>query len=185
MEPEAAKMIWSRSTGKRKLCYTTFIGDGDSKSYTKVSQMNPYDSLPIHKEECLAHVSKRLKKTLCKIKKNTQKRSFFQTKLSEPKTDYIASNYSTVILQHRGKSPAEIAKALNTFLTHVSGDHSNCPTDTWCRWKQTSCTAKPPPTAPTNYTPNELSKVREVFQTYATEEFCSHLTLGLTQKANE
>ena len=27
--------IWSRSVEKRKLCYTTFIGDGDSKSYQK------------------------------------------------------------------------------------------------------------------------------------------------------
>ena len=65
MEPEAAQMIWRRSTEMRKICYTTFIGDGDSKSYNQVSEMNPYDSILIHKEECLAHVAKRLKKTLC------------------------------------------------------------------------------------------------------------------------
>ena len=32
MEPAVAQLIWSRSVEKRKLCYTTFIGDGDSKS---------------------------------------------------------------------------------------------------------------------------------------------------------
>ena len=31
MEPAAAKLIWSRSVEKHKLCYTTFIRDGDSK----------------------------------------------------------------------------------------------------------------------------------------------------------
>ena len=145
MEPEAAKIIWSRSIEKRKLCYTIFIGDGDSKSYSQVSQMNPYDSLPIHKEECLSHVTKRLKKTLCRIKKNTKKQSFVQTKLSEQKADYISSKYSTVILQNRGNSPAVIAGGLNTFLNHASGHHSTCPEDSWCQWRQTSSTAKPPP----------------------------------------
>ena len=185
MEPEAAKTIWGRSTLKRKLCYNTFIGDGDSKSYTQVCQMNPYDSLPIHKEECLAHVVKRIKKTLCRIKKNTAKQSYIQCKLTVPKADYVSTNYSTVVLQNRGKSPAQLAKGLNTFLYHVSGDHSNCPLDTWCRWKRTSSTTKPPPTKPTNYTPKEILKIHEVFDIYATEEFCSHLTLGLTQNANE
>ena len=132
MEPEAAKIIWGRSTEKRKLCYTTFIGDGESKSYNQVSNMNPYGTLPIHKEECLAHVSKRLKKTLCKIKKNTKKQSFVQTKLSDPKAVYISSKYSTVVVQNKGKSPDEIAKRLNIFLSHVSGNHSNCPEDFWC-----------------------------------------------------
>ena len=72
MEPEAAMTIWKRSTENRQLCYTTFIGDGDSKSYQQISKMKPSGSLLIHKEECLAHVSKRLKKNLCKIKKSTK-----------------------------------------------------------------------------------------------------------------
>ena len=123
--------------------------------------MNPYDPLRIHKEERLAHVSKRLKKTLCKIKKNTLKQSFVQPKISEPKADYIATNYSTVILQHRGKSPADIAGGLNTFLTHASVEHSNCPSDIWCQSRQTSSTAKPPPTRrPTTQQTNSLKFVK-------------------------
>ena len=92
MEPEAAKIIWARSTLKRKLCYTTFIGEGDSKSYTQLSQMNPYDSIPIDKEECLAHVGKQIKKALSRVMKNTSKQSYIQCKLSEPKADYVSSN---------------------------------------------------------------------------------------------
>ena len=57
---------------KRKLCNTTFIGDGDSKSFQEVCDMDPYKGVTIQKEECLPHVYKRLKKTLCKIKKDTK-----------------------------------------------------------------------------------------------------------------
>ena len=118
--------------------------------------MNPYDIPTMHKEECLAQISKRLKKTLCKIKNNTLKQSFIQTILFEPKADDIVINYSTIILQHRGKSSAEIAKELNTFLTHVSGTIQN---------------VLHIPGASGNKHPaqlSQLSKVREVFQTYAT-----------------
>ena len=103
MEPEASRIIWNRSIDKHQLCYSTFIGDGDSKSYQQVVTMDPYPLVSIHKEECLAHVSKRLKKTLCKIQKNTKARTYIQLKLPEPKAEYISSNFSTVILQHRGK----------------------------------------------------------------------------------
>ena len=119
MDPEAAKMILSRSIDLRKLCYTTFIGDRDFNSYTQVTQIYPTNLLPFHKEECLGHVSKRLKDALCIIKKNTLKLSFMDTKLSEPKANYIGTNYSTVILQHRGKWTAEIAEGLDTFLSHT------------------------------------------------------------------
>ena len=43
MEPEAAMTIWKRSTENRQLCYTTFIGDGDSKSYQQISKINLTD----------------------------------------------------------------------------------------------------------------------------------------------
>ena len=46
MEPAAAKLIWSRSVGKRKLCYTTFIGDGDYKSFLQVCDLNTHEHCP-------------------------------------------------------------------------------------------------------------------------------------------
>ena len=185
MEPAAAKLIWNRSVEKHKLRYTTFIGEGDSKSFQQVCEMDPYDGATIHKEECLAHVSKRLKKTLCKIKKNTKSQIYVQHKLTEPKAEYISSNYSTVVRQNRGQSAALIAERLNILLTHVSGTHANCPEDSWCRWRQTSSSSKPPPPNLMNYYPHEIDKIKEVFNIYATGEFRSHLTLGMTQNANE
>ena len=104
MEPAAAKLIWGRSVEKRKICYTTFIGDVDSKWFQQVCDLNLYNDTPVRKDECLAHVSKRLKKTLCTVKKNTKNNSYIQHKLTEPKATYISSNYSTTILQLKEQS---------------------------------------------------------------------------------
>ena len=40
----------NRSVEKRKLCYTTFIGDGDSKSFQQVREMDPYARSIIERE---------------------------------------------------------------------------------------------------------------------------------------
>ena len=185
MEPEAAKIIWNRSIDKHQLCYSTFIGDGDSKSYQQVVSMDPYPLVSIHKEECLAHVSKRLKKSLCRIKKSTKAHSYIQHKLPEPKAEYVSSNFSTVILQNRGKTPTQMAGGLSILFSHIRGEHETCPTDSWCRWRITASTTQPIPATTTNFSTQDVAKVREVFNIFATEEFCRHLTLGMTQNANE
>ena len=87
--------------------------------------------------------------------------------------------------QNRGQSATLIARGLNILLSHVSCLHASCPEDSWCRWRQTSSSAKPPPAALTNYSPLETDKIKEVFNVDATEEFCSYLTLGMTQNANK
>ena len=185
MEPEAAKRIWGRSLEKNSLVYSVFVGDGDSKSYQQVVDLDPYPLVKIRKEECQTHVVKRLKRNLKKKKRSTKKATFIQHKLSEWKADYIAANYSTVIYQHRGSTPAKLSSGLHLLLDHVAGNHSGCPTGekSWCRWRNPSSSSTH--TVQTTFKPNDIQKVREVFDTFATEEFCSHLTLGLTQNANE
>ena len=176
IEPHAAEIIWSRSIEKHRLCYSTFISDGDSKAYRQFVSINPYQDVPIHKEERLAHVSKRLKKTL-----QNQKPPYVQHKLPEPKAQYVSSSYSTLTLQHRGKSPAQIARGLAIHFSHVSGDHTSCPENAWCRWRTTQTTPEPV----TNYSANDNAKVKEVFKIFASEDFCLHLTRATTQNANE
>ena len=185
MEPEAAERIWGRSLERNRLVYSVFIGDGDSKAFQHVTSLNPYPLVKVRKEECLTHVAKRLKKSLKKIKRNTKKNTYIQHKLPEWKADYIASNYSTVILQNRGTTPDKLSRALSLLLDHAAGNHSGCPTgeDSWCRWNKPSSSTTP--ATLTTFTTTDIQKVQEAFSTYATTEFCSHLTLGLTQNANE
>ena len=185
MEPEAAQRIWGRSLERNRLVYSVFVGDGDSKAFQRVTTLNPYPLVKVQKEECLTHVAKRLKKNLKKIKPSTKTKTYIQHKLPEWKADYIASNYSTVILQNRGTTPDKLSRALRLLLNHAAGIHSGCPTgeNSWCRWNRPSTTTTP--ATLTTFTTIDIEKVQEAFNTYATTEFCSHLTLGLTQNANE
>ena len=66
MELATTERVWSRSVERRKLCYTTSIGDGDGKSFQLVRERDPYNGVTIHKGERLALVSKRLKMRHCK-----------------------------------------------------------------------------------------------------------------------
>ena len=62
MEAEAVVKLWQRSEDKTNLRYTTYIGDGDSKGYSKVVDSKPYGETEIVKDECIGHVQKRLGK---------------------------------------------------------------------------------------------------------------------------
>lgn len=75
MEARAAIILWGRSLS-HKMRYTTFISDGDSSAFLAVSNMNnntgPYGKdHPVAKEECINHVSKRLRTALRKLCKTT------------------------------------------------------------------------------------------------------------------
>ena len=185
MEPEAAERIWGRSLQRNRLVYSVFVGHGDSKAFQPVTSLDPHPLVKVRKEECLTHVAKRLKKNLKKMKPNTKTKTYIQHKLPEWKADYIAANYSTVILQNRGTTPDKLSRALHILLDHTSGNHSGCPTgeNTWCRWNKPSSSTTPAKLTP--FTPIDIQKVQEVFNTYPTTEFCSHPTLGLTQNSNE
>ena len=101
MESSGAVEAWRRSIETHNLAYGTYIGDGDSSSFKNLIQSNPYEGTdPIRKEECIGHVQKRLKRLM-------KKGSGF-TSLSQSKADRIAHLYALVVVQHRGKSAAEI-----------------------------------------------------------------------------
>ena len=51
MEMEGAKRIWSRSVEKNNMRYVRMLGDGDSKAYKAVLELNPYN-VDIEREEC-------------------------------------------------------------------------------------------------------------------------------------
>jgi hypothetical protein len=55
---------------KRKLQYTEYFGDGDSKAYNEVE--NAYENIHVEKKECVGHVQKRVGTALWKLKKETK-----------------------------------------------------------------------------------------------------------------
>ena len=60
MEVEGVKRLYERSHD-HGLQYTTFVGDGDSRSFTVISRLQPYGpAVKIEKEECVGHIQKRM-----------------------------------------------------------------------------------------------------------------------------
>ena len=69
---EAAGVLTLYKRTPEGIRYSPFVGDGDSKSYSQLEQAAPYGpSFHIPKEDCIAHVTKRmgtnLRKTCSKM----------------------------------------------------------------------------------------------------------------------
>ena len=60
MEVDGVKQLFLRSEDKG-LRYTTYVGDGDSRSFTVIKRLEPYGpDVEIVKEECIGHIQKRM-----------------------------------------------------------------------------------------------------------------------------
>ena len=71
MEMEGAKRIWSRSVKKNNMRYVRMPGDGDSKAYKAVLELNPHN-VDIEREECTNHAHKRMGTALRNISKSSK-----------------------------------------------------------------------------------------------------------------
>ena len=60
MEYAGIKNKYKWSLPLNSLRYTTYRGDGDSKSFKDVASLNPYPGYTIVKSECIGHVKKGL-----------------------------------------------------------------------------------------------------------------------------
>ena len=175
--------IWKRSVHKSQLVYSTYVGDGDSSSFKNLQNSDPYrGSETVRKEECLGHVQKRLKKHL-------RKKSNAYSKLAAGKIERVGQLYALVVSQNRGKTPAEIQKALWNLLDK----HENCPfsTESWCYFQKACAenaedpTIRIPPLRQPYLTDSEYGRAKEVFASFASLSMCGALTMGQTQNANE
>ena len=79
---EAAGLVdcFMSSSETRKLCYTHYIGDGDSKPYLDIVKNDLYPGTVVEKLECVGHIQKRVGNRLRNLR-NTMK-----TPLADGKT---------------------------------------------------------------------------------------------------
>ena len=71
METDGVISFFERSIENRNLIYKTYIGDGDSKANSTAQKSMPYGPLVfIKKEECKAHITKRMGTGLRTIVRN-------------------------------------------------------------------------------------------------------------------
>ena len=71
IEDDAVVEMFGRSIEKHGVKYEKYIGDGDSKTFKGILDINPYDDDPVvEKKECVGHVQKRMGSRLRKLKKD-------------------------------------------------------------------------------------------------------------------
>ena len=139
MEKEGVKQIFSRSISDRKLRYTEYYGDGDSKGFASVK--DTYHPIPVIKRECIGHIQKRVGNNLRKLKKDVSGLGGAD-KLTDSMVDRLQNYYGIAIRSNVGDLQ-KMKKAIGAVLFHCASSkenewHDNCPkgSDSWCKYQQ-------------------------------------------------
>ena len=199
MESEGARAIWCRSEESRRLRYTTYIGDGDSKGYHAVTAAQPYGAdVQVVKEECIGHVQKRLGTALRNLKKEKkgQKLSDGKTigglgRLSDKLIDTLQTYYGMAIRNNCGNLQA-MAKAIWAGLQHrhstdAEPRHEYCPPggDSWCGYQRKLAGAQET-YEHHNIMPDAIFEVvKPVYVRLSSKDLLRRCMRGATQNRNE
>ena len=126
MESSGIVECFMTSERKRKLRYTHYIGDGDSKTHSEIVKNDPYNELTVEKLECVGHVQKRVGARLRKLK-NTDKAKLSDGKplggkscLTEKVINKLQNYFGLAIRQCSGASVYQLKKAVGAVLFHCS-----------------------------------------------------------------
>ncbi|GFX58321.1 uncharacterized protein TNCV_205081 [Trichonephila clavipes] len=144
METVGMVRIFQRSLSHRSVGYTSYIGDGDSKTFSSITATNPYgEDITVSKIECVGHVQKRMETHLRKLKQMSSKLSDGKLiggkgKLTDRMIDLITMYYANAIRQNK-TCLSDMRKAVWAVYFYIrSSDeeplHSFCPVrpNSWC-----------------------------------------------------
>lgn len=149
METEGVMAIYNRSVKNNRLRYTTYLGDGDSKSFKDVRDAKPYgDDVLLQKAECVGHVQKRvgtrlrdLKIRYRGVKLSDGKNIGGAGRLNEKAINTLQNYYGIAIRQN--DELYAMKKNIAAALHHLSEAptleerHKWCPRteDSWCKYQ--------------------------------------------------
>ena len=149
MEAASAVRIFKRSTAFNKLRYISYLGDGDSKSYSEVVKSNPYPGIAINKLECVGHVQKRVGSRLRTLRTNYKDVEFDDGKgirgngrLTDKVINSLQNFYGICIRQKYDtiyQKQVAIAAIIHHCTNYANAEfrHQFCPRDketTWCKY---------------------------------------------------
>ncbi|GFR61724.1 hypothetical protein ElyMa_003564100 [Elysia marginata] len=142
MEPEGLKRIFSRSESQYSLQYTGYLGDGDSKSFSIVSKLNPpiYSGKEIYKLECCGHVQIRMGKRLMDKVSENKNKTFTENgktyrgiggvgRLTKTAIKRIQGHYGRAIRKNIGNLD-KMKSSIWAIWKHRGGNHKDC--GQWC-----------------------------------------------------
>ena len=144
MEIDAITEMFLTSKEKHGVRYSTYIGDGDSKTFNGILAVNPYEGdVIVRKKECVGHIEKRMGPRLRNVKKGNKGIGGKGTgKLTDKLIGELTKYYGLAIRRHPA-SVQEMKKEMWSTLYHKSStdtkpQHQNCPPGetSWCKWRQ-------------------------------------------------
>ena len=191
MEPAGTETIFRRSVTKHGLRYTQYLGDGDSKSYSRVKNAQPpvYDNTDITKLECCGHVQKRMGRHLTNKVSELKKTPFVHNGktvkgiggrggLKKTAILKIEGHYGAAIRNNVGDLPA-MKKAVWAIWEHRNGQHDSC--GTWCPSKKADGGGPNKNALP----PYVMEAIKPIFSTPADDSLLEKCLHGGTQNTNE
>ena len=191
MEVDSIRELFSRSEEKFNVKYGNYIGDGDSKTYKAILDLNPYgDDFAVTKSECVGHVEKRMGTRFRNVKK-TEKLGG-KGKLTDVLIKKLTKYYGLAI-RRNVDSVSEMKKAIMATLHHLCSTnkkpkHDNCPVgaDSWCKWRVAEAAGNlkdfehPPPLHP-----DVVKHLIPIYEDLSKEDLLNRCLGGHTQNANE
>ena len=173
MEVEGVKRIFKRSEQTRKLQYTEYFGDGDSKAYQEVQDC--YENIHIEKKECVGHVQKRVGTAVRKLKKEN-KGIGGKGKLTDSLIDKLQNYYGIAIRSNSGDLSGMKSAIHASFFHCISSKkrnlHHHCPDgpDSWCAYKRDKANKtdlyKPGPGLPDNI----IALIKPIYSRLSTDD---------------
>ncbi|XP_043257881.1 uncharacterized protein LOC122400460 [Colletes gigas] len=192
MEVDAMKEMFLRSEEKFGVKYRNYIGDGDSKTYKAILDINPYrDDFPVSKSEFVGHVEKRMSTRLRNI--IIKEKLGGKGKLTDTLIKKLTTYYGLAIRRNSHNVADMKREVMATFYhlcsTNEKPQHEHCPPgeDSWCKWQKGITTGvnmklfeHPPPLD------KEVAKfVLPIYEDLSKEDLLSRCLDGHTQNANE
>ncbi|CAF4008459.1 unnamed protein product, partial [Rotaria sordida] len=195
MEVSCILRMFRRSQKKYGVRYVKYVGDGDSKTFSKLKKETPYKGIEIQKIEDINHFGKHLKRALEKIKRQCGK-----TMLSDGKriggkgclTNQMITRFQIYFCEAIRKNENDLDKLYKSaqamywhkFSTNSDHHHQFCD-EAWCGYLQ----AKKNNTR-YNHTPHGLpravmNKIKPAFDSICSKQSLMRVLNGSTQNANE
>lgn len=189
MEVDSIKEMFSASERKYGVRYMNYIGDGDSKTFKAILDLNPYgDEHVVVKSECVNHVEKRMGTRLRNIKK--EKKLGGKGKLTDALIKKITKYYGLAIMRNSDSVEDMQRNVMATYWHMVSIDenpkHENCPAgeDSWCKFRVAESRGleytHPPPLDAT-----VAKYIFPIFEDLSRKDLLERCLGGHTQNANE
>ena len=191
---EAAGLVdcFMSSAETRKLRYTHYVGDGDSKAYLDIVKNDPYPGTVVEKLECVGHIQKRVGNRLRNLR-NTMKTLKGRGRLTDKIINKLQNYYGLALRQSTGTTVYQLEKGVGAVLFHCSEAsdldtrYQMCPStkDSWCKYQADKLngtnTYKEKPGLPSVI----KDTIRPVFVSLIDDNLLQKYLHGKTQNNNE